>query len=90
MLNQAASKLEITTMTKQFRLMTNLFQHYFDEIPEENWENLFNALKLQQDILESSIAGEEGSKKKLNAEKALNHLLAILKEYIWPGLQKAA
>ncbi len=90
MLNQAASKLEITTMTKQFRLMTNLFQDYFDEIPEENWENLFNALKLQQDILESTITGEEGSKKKLNAEKALNHLLAILKEYIWPGLQKAA
>ncbi len=90
MLNQAASKLEITTMTKQFRLMANLFQHYFDEIPEENWDNLFNALKLQQEILESSIADEEGSKKKANAEKALNHLLAVLKEYIWPELLKAA
>ena len=77
-------------MTKQFRLMANLFRHYFDEIPEEIWENLLNALKLQQEILESSIAGEDGSKKKVKAEKALNHLLAVLKEYIWPELLKAA
>jgi transposase len=90
MLNQAASKLEITTMTKQFRLMANLFQHYYDEIPDENWQNLFNALKLQQEILESSIADEEGPKKKINAEKALDHLLAVLKKYIWPELLKAA
>jgi transposase len=90
MIRQAANNLEITTMTKQYRLMANLFKHYSDEVPEENWENLFDALQGQQEILESSIANEEGPKKKVNAEKALNHLLSVLENYVCPKMLKAA
>jgi transposase len=90
MIRQAANNLEIPTMTKQYRLMANLFKHYSDEVPEENWENLFDALQGQQEILESSIANEEGPKKKVNAEKALNHLLSVLENYVCPKMLKAA
>ena len=41
-LHLAANKLETTTLTRQLRLMANLFTHYFDEVPEKNRENLFN------------------------------------------------
>ncbi len=90
MLNQAASKLEITTLTKQLQLMANLFKHYFDEVPEENWENLFNALQLQKEILKNNITSEEGPKKKVNAESALNHLLFVLEDYICHKMLEAA
>jgi len=36
MLNQAAHKLEVTTLTKQLRFMNILFGHYFNEVAEEN------------------------------------------------------
>ena len=90
MLKQAASKLEITTLTKQLRLMANLFNHYFNEVPEENWEKLINVLQLQEETLKDSIKNEEGPKKKDNAENALNYLLSVLEEYICPKIMKAA
>lgn len=90
MLNQAASKLEITTLTKQLRLMTNLFTHYFDEVAYENWENLFNTLQLQKETLKSNIMNEEGPKKKVNAENALNHLWSVLESYICQEMLEAA
>ncbi len=54
MLKQAANKLEISTLTKQLRLMTNLFDHYFDEVPGKNWENLFDVLQSQKATLRHS------------------------------------
>ena len=90
MLNQAANKLEITTMTKQLGLMANVFKHYFDEVPEEDWEKLFNVLQFQKETLESSITNEKGPKKQVKAENALNRLLSVLKDYIWPEMLKAA
>jgi len=90
MLVQAANKLEIPTLTKQLRLMANLFEHYFDEVPEETWENLFNALQLQKETLKSSITSEEGPKKKVKAENALNHLLSVLEDYVCQELLEAA
>lgn len=90
MLNQAASKLEIITLTKQLRLMANLFTHYFDEVAYENWENLFNTLQLQKETLKSNIMNEEGPKKKVNAENALNHLWSVLEGYICQEMLEAA
>ena len=90
MLSLVANKLETTTLTKQLRLMVNLFNHYFDKVPEENWESLLKALQLQKEILENSIANEEGPKKKVNAENALNHLLVVLEDYISTELLEAA
>lgn len=90
MLNQAPHKLEVTTLVKQLRLMTNLFGHYFNEVPEENWGSLFSALQHSKEILESNIENEKGPKKKKNAELALDALLFALEEYIYQDMAEAA
>ena len=90
MLKQAANKLEISTLTKQSRLMANLFDHYFAEVPEEEWEKLYNVLQSHNATLRNSIMNEEGPIKKENAEKALNSLLSVLEYYICQNVQKAA
>ena len=89
-LKQAASKLVITTLTKQLHLMTNLFVQYFDEVSEENWENLFDILRFQETTLRNSIMNEEGPLKRENAENALNYLLSVLEDYIWQNMLDAA
>jgi len=90
MLNQAASELEVTTLTKQLRLMSNLFGHYFNEVPDEEWESLFIALQHSKEILESNIENEKGSKKKKNAQMALDALLFSLEKYFHQNVVEAA
>jgi len=90
MLKYAANKLEISTLTKQMRLMTNLFDNYFHEVPRENWEKLLNVLRLQEATLRNSITNEEGALKKERVEDALYSLLSVLEDYIWPNARKAA
>ena len=90
MLKQAANKLEISTLTKQLRLMSNLFDHYFYEVPGENWEKLFIVLQSQEATIRNSIMNEEGPLKKENAENALNSLFSTLEDYLWQNERKAA
>jgi transposase len=90
MLKQAASKFEISSLTKQLQLMFNIFNHYFSEVPMEYWEKLFNALQSHEATLRNSIIDEEGPKKKKNAENALNTLLSALNNYIRQNMRKAA
>ena len=90
MLKQAANKLEISTLTKQLRLMNNLFDHYFYEVPEENWEKLFTFLQSQEATIRNSIMNEEGPLKKENAENALNALSSVIEDYLWQNTRKAA
>lgn len=90
MLKYAANKLEITTLTKQMRLMTNLFDNYFHEVPKENWGKLFNVLRLQEATIRNSITNEGGALKKERVGDALNSLLSVLEDYIWPNARKAA
>lgn len=89
-LKYAANKLEITTLTKQMRLMTNLFDNYFHEVPKENWGKLFNVLRLQEATIRNSITNEGGALKKERVGDALNSLLSVLEDYIWPNARKAA
>ncbi len=89
-LKQAARQLEITSLTKQLRLMCNIFTQYFDEVPEENWEHLFDTLRSQETTLRNSIMNEKGPLKKDNAENALNLLLTVLEDYIWQNMPNAA
>ncbi len=90
MLKQAANKLEISTLTKQLLLMTNLFCHYRSEIPRKNWERLHGLLQFQKITLRNSIINEKGPSKKKNAINALNSLLSVLTDYIWQNMKKAA
>ncbi len=78
MLMQAADKLEISTLTKQLRLMSNLFDHYLSEVPKKSWEKLFDVLQSQAATLKNSIRDEEGPIKKANAENAMNSLCYAL------------
>ncbi len=89
MLEQSAHKLEVTTLTKQLRLMTNLFCHYFHEVSEEHWGSLFCALQHSKEILESNIENEDGPKKKENAQISLDALLFVLEEYIYQDMAEA-
>jgi transposase len=89
MLEQSAHKLEVTTLTKQLRLMTNLFCHYFNEVSEEHWGSLFCALQHSKEILESNIENEDGPKKKKNARISLDALLFVLEEYIYQDMAEA-
>jgi hypothetical protein len=63
---------------------------HFDEVPEENWTNLFKALLHQKEIFEKNITNEEGPKKKINVTNALNHLLSILENYLCQEMMEAA
>ena len=89
-LKQSARQLEITSLTKQLRLMCNIFIQYFDEVSEENWEHLFETLRSQEAILRNSIMNEKGPLKKDNAENALNLLLSVLEDYVWQNVPSAA
>jgi len=73
-LKQSAIKLEISSLTKQLRLMSNLFSQYFLEVPMEYWENFFDVLRSQEAVLRNIIKCEKGPVKKKNGEDALNSL----------------
>lgn len=90
MLNQAANKLEISSLTKQLQLMFNLFSHYFLEVPRDHWNKLYHALQSQETVLRNSIMKEEGPLKKKNAENALSSLLLALENHICQYIRKAA
>jgi transposase len=91
MLKQAANKFEVTSLTKQLRLMSNLLEKYFHEIPTNHWEELLTVLQSQETTIRNSIMNEEGPIKKKNAEKALNSFLPVLEDYVLENYkQKAA
>ncbi len=90
MLKHSADKLEISSLTKQLKLMLNLFNNNFDKVPEKNWEFLFNVLQYQEAILRNNIMNEDGPKKKEKAEKALNLLLSALKNHTEQNIGLAA
>jgi transposase len=58
-LKQSASKLEISSLTKQLRLMSNLFDQYFSEVPMECWEKLLDVLRSQETTLRNIIKHEK-------------------------------
>jgi transposase len=89
MLTQSANKLEISSFTKQLRLMNNLFEQYFSEVPMQYWERLLNVLRSQEVTLRNIIQCEKGPLKKTNAEDALNLFLLTIEDYLCGNLRKA-
>ena len=81
-LKHSAGKLEISSLTKQLKLMHNLFNTDFDKVPVGNWEYLFKIFQSQEKILRNNIMNEKGPKKKEKAEQAMNSFLAVLRNYI--------
>ncbi len=89
-LKQSANKLETSTLTKQLRLMTNLFNNNFQEVANENWETLFAVLMAQEATIRNIIENEEGPLKKKYAENALSTLLSVQEHRIKQNIPVAA
>ncbi len=87
---QSASKIEISSLTKQLKLMFNLLKDYVSEIPIEYWENLFDALQTNEKILRKSILNEKGTRKKENADNSLNALLLSLEKWTHQNMLQIA
>ena len=78
----SASKLEISSLTKQLKLMFNLLGNYVSEIPIAYWENLSDAIQKNEELLRINIQQEESPMKKERADIALNLLLPALQNWI--------
>ncbi|NQU63788.1 MAG: IS630 family transposase [SAR324 cluster bacterium] len=89
-LHQAAKEVEITSLTKQLKLMFNLLLSYASEVSPEYWRNLLEALQSEKVTLREKIMSEEGPKKKKNADEALNLLLPVLEDWVYQNKQKIA
>lgn len=89
-LNQSASKIEISSLTKQLKLMFNLLKDYVSEIPIEYWEILFEALQTNEEILRKIILNEKGTRKKENADNSLNALLLSLEKWLHQNMLQTA
>lgn len=81
-LTQSAGKFEISSLTKQLKLMFNLLKDYVSEIPIEYWENLFEAFQSNEEILRKTILNVKGTRKKEKADSALNSLFSLLEKWI--------
>ena len=90
MLKHASNRLVISTLTKQLRLANNLFDHYFHDVPVEDWEKLFAVLQFHKATLRNNILNENGPKKKQNAENALNALLSTMEDYFRQNMRLVA
>jgi transposase len=89
-LTQSPSKIEVSSLTKQLKLMFNILKDYVSEIPIKYWKNLFDAFQSNEAILRKSILNEEGPKKKENADNALNSLLSLLEKWLYQNIPKTS
>ena len=74
MLRSHPSKLELRTLAKLLKLMTNLLRNYSSEVSEGTWQQLTTSLSSQSDAINTVIEQEDGPKRKLNARQAFDGL----------------
>lgn len=78
MLRNSARTIDLRTLTKQLRLMTNLLTDYPSEVPEDGWQKLADSLSSQSAAIAALIHEEEGPRRKKNAQLALEGLMTAL------------
>ena len=78
----SANKIEISSLTKQLRLVANLFEQYFSDVSLEYWERFFAVFKAHEKTLQNTIDNEVGPRKKENAQKAFTILSITTKNYL--------
>jgi transposase len=81
MLSDSPRHMEIPVLTKCFKLMTNLFNNYFQEVSTESWGRLFKTVSLQMETISAMIQEEKGPIRKDNAEKSLANFIIKMNEY---------
>ena len=77
---RAAAQIEMRTLTKQMRLMTNLLNHHFTEVSEHVWNEFAGTLTSQATVIADIIEREDGPQRKKKAEQAMTALTITLRE----------
>ena len=84
MLRRSAEQMELRILTKQMMLLTNLLRDYVSEVSKQTWEQFSAALHTQSDTITEFIQGEQGPRRKHNAQQAFTKLNEALREYFVP------
>ena len=79
MLERSAKKMEISMLTKQLRLMKNLFDDYRTKISDGVWQKMIETVDAKHRILEQLIEAEEGPKRTKKAVNALTSIMQLIK-----------
>jgi len=81
MLDSSADQMELRIITKEFGLMVNLFNNYFEDISCERWQQLIETVSFQHDTISTIIQQENGPIRKKKAEKAMADFTLTVNEY---------
>ena len=90
MLHRSVAQMELRILTKQMMLLTNLLRDYLPEVSDDTWGQFTAVLHSQSDIITALIEGEEGPRRKHNAQQAFTSLTEALHDYFGPTQQIAA
>ncbi|MGA7878482.1 MAG: IS630 family transposase [Desulfoferrobacter sp.] len=83
-----AEQIEMRTLTKHMRLMTNLLHQHFAEVGEELWNEFAATLASRAPVIMDMIKREDGPQRKKKAEEALRALTTALSECL--SIERAA
>ncbi len=86
----AANKFEISSLTKQLKLMLNLLNNYTSEISIKYWKDLLEVIQSNEVTLRQLIKKEESAKRRKKADDALDVLLKVLDSSIYHDHPKIA
>jgi transposase len=75
MLLSSPTQIDIRTLTKLLKLMTNMLEDYFSEVTAETWRLFTRSFASQYEDIETVIRQEPGPLRKKNAETALENLV---------------
>lgn len=80
MLESGLEKMTIQFITKQFLLMTNIFENYFEKVGKEPFSHLNKLIAEKYELLLQIINNEKGPQVKEKANNALKNLRDVLRE----------
>lgn len=78
MLDPSPEHFELRTLTKSMKLMANLLQDYHDQVSAEVWKSLATTMANQRDAILSFIREDDGPRRRIQGESALEHLMDAL------------
>ncbi len=90
MLRRSAAQMELRILTKQMMLLTNLLRDYLPEVSNGTWEQFTVVLHSQSDTITALIEGEQGPRRKHNAQQAFTSLTEALHDCFGPTTQQIA
>lgn len=88
MLENSAAQMETRILTKMLMLMTNILKKNIKEVAGNVWARMKEALFSQYTTLNQVIENEKGPKRKKNAQKALDSMIAAIKQYLGNELSR--